>query len=193
MDLTGGPVHPHPQPAKPAPSLSQPFGAPSLGQAGGFGAFGLNTAAGPGPAPNQPTGFGAPNFGLQANGFNQGFGGQGFGQQAGFGASQNTGFGSHPQPGFGGGFGAQPQPQGQPKKLITFDSKPTANDEFSTFQEARPKNPVALGNAGAQELHVGRSRLDRPVRADERRGEKGEERRGPLNKPGGMVTVPLFT
>lgn len=104
------------------------------------------------PSLNQPTGFGNPSFGQPSNGFNSGFGGQQqFGQQIGFGTSTttgfglppNAGFGSQPQPGFGTNFGVQGgQQQGQPKKLITFDSKPTTNDEFSTFQEAKPKNPV---------------------------------------------------
>ena len=94
---------------------------------------------------------------LPPNGFGQQYGNQGYNQFGG--NNQQTGAGMGGQfggqsygnlnAGLNGGFGAsttQPNNNTQAKKLITFDSKPSTNNEFSGFQEAKPKNPVSQVN-----------------------------------------------
>ena len=142
MDLTAG--TPQPQQTRQASGLGQAF--PAHPQPTGFDSFGMNLSLAAGTPQRQP------GFGQQTNAFAPGFGQPQFGQPLGFGAtpSPTPGFGlapspgfGQPQTGFGAGFGAQAGlTHAQPKKLITFDSTPTTADEFSTFQEAKPRNPV---------------------------------------------------
>lgn len=129
------------------------FGQPQgnlLGQQGGMG-FGLGAGLGSGMNSGLNPGFG----GGMNTGLNSGFN-NGLGANQGFNQGLNTGFGSGMGMGGGmnmglGGFNTSPPAQGgQPKKLVTFDSKSNTNDDFGGFQEAKPKDPSLKNYTNAE-------------------------------------------